>query len=251
MSTKMQIAKAQLGELSLLFGPPPVLSTEDLKLYDQMWKKLTECLKPVDMMELLLIRRIHDETWLVCRYSRHKALVVDRRFRESLEFQLKRTKEQKARREALARELAEKTGRPISELARLEDLEDTIESSVADVDQILERTPTEFDHNRALEAGIVFIEQLDKLINSATARRNDALEQLELYQMGLGERLRQRSDEIIDAAGNEVDDSTRQIESPPLVPGRESSAVSPDEGGTPGGVSADPEGNALTETGAN
>ena len=53
MSTKMQIANAQLGELGLLFGPPPVLSTEDLKLYDQMWKKLTECLKPVDMMALL------------------------------------------------------------------------------------------------------------------------------------------------------------------------------------------------------
>ena len=120
MSTEIQITNAQLGGLSLLFGPLPVLSTEDLKLYDQMWNKLTECLKPVDMMALLLIRRIHDETWLVCRYSRHKALVVDRRFRESLEFQLKRRKEQKARREVLARELVEKTGRPISELARLE-----------------------------------------------------------------------------------------------------------------------------------
>ena len=74
------------------------------------------------------------------------------------------------------------------------------------VDQILERTPTELDHNRALEAAIGFIEQLDKLINSAATRRDDALEQLDLYQVGLGARLRQRSDQIIDAECNEIED---------------------------------------------
>ena len=44
----------------------------------------------------------------------------------------------------------------------------------------------QFDHNRALEAGIVFHEQLDKLIASAIARRNSALEQLELYRVCRG-----------------------------------------------------------------
>jgi hypothetical protein len=43
-------------------------------------------------------------------------------------------KEQKARREALAKELAEKTGKPVTDFARLMHLEGTIESSVADVD---------------------------------------------------------------------------------------------------------------------
>ena len=101
---------------------------------------------------------------------------------------------------------------------------------VSDVDAILECTPTELDHSRALEASIVFIEQLDKLINSATARGNDALEQLELYQVGLGQRLRQRSDEIIEGAFDEAEGSTKQIESPPLVPNNEptTSVVSTD-----------------------
>ena len=220
----------QLSELSALFGQPPVLSSEEPKQYEQMWEKLTECLKPSDMMEVLLIKRVQDETWHICRYSRHKALAVERRFRDSLEFQLKRRREQKARRQVLAQQLAEKSGRPLADFARLVHLEDTIETSVSDVDAILERTPTELDHNRALEASIVFIEQLDKLINSATARRNDALEQLELYQVGLGQRLRQRSDEIIEGAFEEVEGSTKQIESPPLVPNNEptTSVVSSD-----------------------
>jgi hypothetical protein len=155
-------------------------------------------------MELLLIRQVQNETWKILRYTRHQTIAIDRRFRQSLEFQVKRTKEQKARREVLARDLAEQTGRPASDLTRLLHLHDTIETSVSEVDDILLRTPTELDHNRALEAGIVFEEQLDKLINSALARRNGALEQLDLYRGGLGQHWRRISDEIIDVSSTEV-----------------------------------------------
>ena len=78
-------------------------------------------------MELLLIRQVQDETWRILRYSRHGTVSIDRRFRQSLEFQSQRMKEQKARREALAKELAEKTGKPITDFARLMQLEGTIE----------------------------------------------------------------------------------------------------------------------------
>jgi hypothetical protein len=76
------------------------------------------------------------------------------------------------------------------------------DSSVIEVDDILERTPTELEHNKALEACILLEERLDRLINSALRRRNEAIEQLEFYGEGLGRNWRQVSDKIIDAEAN-------------------------------------------------
>ena len=47
------------------------------------------------------------------------------------------------------------------------------------------QSPTEFDHADALERGIDYAERLDKLLNAATARRDDVLRQLERYRDGL------------------------------------------------------------------
>jgi hypothetical protein len=44
------------------------------------------------------------------------------------------------------------------------------------VDAILDRVPTEIEHNKALEAGIAFQEQLDRLINPSLKRRNQAID---------------------------------------------------------------------------
>ena len=67
---------------------------------------------------------------------------------------------------------------------------------MSDVDEILERTPTELEHNRALEKGITFHEQLDKLTTTATKRFNDTLTFLEHYNEVVGPRLRQAAQEL-------------------------------------------------------
>jgi hypothetical protein len=214
----MKLTKTQLDEFTALLGSAPVLSTESEKHYNEVWDGLLSSFTPHDFMELFFIRQVQNETWKIQRYTRHQTLAIERRFRESAEFQAKRRKEQVERRQALAKELAEKTGRPITELSQMVRFADLIGSSVADVDELAERTPKEFDHNRALEAGILFQEQLDRLINAALARRNDALDQLELYRDGLGQRWRQISDEIIDAVATEIKAGEKQIEPPSLAP---------------------------------
>jgi hypothetical protein len=185
-------------------------------------------------MELLLIRQVQNESWKIMRYTRHQTLGIDRRFRESLEFQVKAQKEQAARRGALAKELAQQTGRPATELAKALYLRGIVMSSVDDVDAILDREPTELEHNKALEAGIVFQEQLDRLINSSLKRRNDALELLDCYRAGLGQRWREISDQILDAEATEIEEA-KQITAPSLTPTdrpSESAAASSVEGGT-------------------
>jgi hypothetical protein len=170
-----------------------------------------------DFMELLLIRQVQNETWKILRYTRHQTLGIDRRFRESLELQVKAQKEQAARRGALAKELAQQTGRSETELARVLYLRGIVMSSVDDVDAILDREPTEIEHNKALEAGIVFQEQLDRLINSSLKRRNEAIEQLDFYRAGFGQRWREISDQILDAEATEIGEA-KQIMAPTLTP---------------------------------
>ena len=83
-----------------------------------------------------LIRQVQQAAWTIQRYSRHQTVAIDRRFRESLEFQQKRKQLQKARREALAKEIAERSGRPVSDLQRLIDLDVTTVSAVQEADEI-------------------------------------------------------------------------------------------------------------------
>ena len=104
----------------------------------------------------------------------------------------------------------------------MDELEDTIENTVDDVDAILDRPMAELDHARALEKGVVYHLQLDQLLNTAIARRDDALEQLERYRRGSGKRLRKASDEIIDAEFNDVAQESEDL-APPLVPAGEGS----------------------------
>jgi len=187
----------QLAKFGALFGPPPTLSTEDVKSFEEMWEQFLECFMPKDFLEVILIRQVLIETWKIWRYTRHQGIGIERRFRQSLKFQIQRKKEQKACREALAKELAEKTGRPITDFDRLMHLEAEIEGSVPDVDEIVQRTPTELAHNAALEAGIKFEGDLDRLINSSATRRANAVQQLNHYRSGLGEYWQQIAFQII------------------------------------------------------
>jgi hypothetical protein len=212
----VKLAKSQLDEFSAFLGSPPVLSSESEGHYNAIWEKLIERFAPQDLMELFFVRQVQNETWKVLRYTRHQTLALERRVRQSLEFQARRKKDRITRREELVKEFAEKAARPVSDFSRLLELERAFDSSVIEVDDILERTPTELEHNKALEACILLEERLDRLINSALRRRNEAIEQLEFYGEGLGRNWRQVSDKIIDAEATEVN-KLKQIKQP-LIP---------------------------------
>jgi hypothetical protein len=189
--------KIILAELKDLFGPPPVLRTEDPKAYDGIMLRLIQCFAPRDFMEQLLMKQLTDQTWDMKRYTHHKTLSIERKFLQRLGSLAKRAKAAGQKQDGQARKPIEGDGQPLTELVRMYDLEDFIQGTVQDVDAILERLPAEFDHARALEASIDYHTRLDELLSTATARRNDALDQLERYRRGLGGLLRKASDEII------------------------------------------------------
>jgi hypothetical protein len=201
------------SELKELLGPPPVLSSEDRKVYDEIMARLMECLDPKDFLEQLLIKQFVDSNWEVTRYTRHKTLGIERKARQIREAQAKHAKAQaQMKRVGTA-------PHPANELGRMDELENTIENTVNDVDAILDRPTAELNHARALEIGVVHHLQLDQLLNTAIARRDDALAQLERYRRGLGKRLQKAAEEIIDAEFSDVAQS--EDIAPPLAPAAE------------------------------
>ena len=217
MTVVKTLTKEQLTRFGELFGPPPVLTTESSEHYEAIWNLLLECLAPQNFLEMMLIKQVQAETWKWLRLNRHQSLAIECRFRQSLKFQIERRNEQKLSREALTRERAEKTGRPITDFAKLLDLEDVVMSVVSDVDELRKRSATETEHNEALEEGIVFHEQLDQLINATMARRNNALETLEVYREGLGQYWRRISGRDR-RRGGQPEPPPQQVEAPAIVP---------------------------------
>jgi hypothetical protein len=194
--------KTDLVALAAVFGSPPLLSTESLEHYYELVDQLTEVLHPNDGLELLLVRQVWQESWKILRYERHQTLAINRGVRQIGEFQAAQDAERDAKRSALSKNPAETAGRPRTELSQMRELCQVIEASVEDIDALADRARAhrlELMNDRALEKGIIYQEQLDRLISAATKRRKDALEQLKTYRALVGRRLRQLTDKILDA----------------------------------------------------
>jgi hypothetical protein len=163
-------------ELRQLLGAAPVLRTENARSYDEIMGRLMQCLAPRDFMEQMLIKELTDCTWEMARYVRHKTLSMECGLREHLKF---------PGQDALAERLADQSREPGGGHDGLVDEAGAI--------------AVELDHARALEATLGFHERVDKLLVTATASRDNVLEQIARYRDGLDYRLRQISDSIIDA----------------------------------------------------
>ena len=211
-----------LDRSKALFGPPPVLSTEEPKQFDGLFDQVIACLKPRDTVELILIRHFVYALWEIERLTRYGTVSIERWSRETLQLRAQQEKLQKARKEDLAWKNAEKNFTKPADIARLVALEDSFSEVLTDTDEIMERRATEFEHNRAFGQGILFQERLDKLIASRMARRNDALQQLELYRTGLGQLAQKVASEILDAEFEEIKGQLEPSAAPSLPHSKES-----------------------------
>lgn len=200
-------------EVADLLGPAPLLSTENADNFNLLLKKLVDALMLRDVIEMIYIRRFVCEAWTVERYSRHAAVAIERRDHESLQNQcakLQLARKLKQNRSSFAHAAP-------ADIAALATLEENMTSVDTDVDEILKRKASELDHNRALEKTIELQRQLDCLIASATRRRDDALLHLELYREGLGMRVKEATDRIVDGEFREVVVRPIDGEAPPLM----------------------------------
>jgi hypothetical protein len=215
---KSRTAKFNPAKLKQLLGRPPVLRSESRGDYDKLFKHLIKHFEPRDIVEVILLDHLVYEIWIFKRYSRHQVVALERRHQQLVAFQIERRKAQGARKEKLASEQADIMTSTPSDIMQMIKLEDTVQSGVAEVDEIIRRTPSEREHNRALEASVAFNDQLDKWLSNAKVRLNKTLERLEQYREGLGQRLRQPVQEVLDADYEEVEGQRDHAAAPRLAP---------------------------------
>jgi hypothetical protein len=186
-------AGLKFAELRQLLGPPPVLRAESARSYDEIMARLMKCLEPRDFMEQILVRDLTDCTWEMARYTRHKTLAMERGFLQHFRYRAH---------EALSQRLAEQNSE-----APLEPGHAQHDHLIGGVDAVA----LEVDHARALQGVIGYHERLDKLLITATARRNNVLEEIEHYRNGLGQPLRQISDTMIEAEFDVLGAQPKQV----------------------------------------
>lgn len=92
---------AAMNGVDELFGPAPVLSTEDAGSFKLLFEKVAEALMPRDFIEMIYIRRFVCEVWLIERLGRHGTIAIERRYQESREQMLYNARVQKARKDKL------------------------------------------------------------------------------------------------------------------------------------------------------
>ncbi len=189
MEVPGSLTKEQAKHLNGLFGPPPLLSSEDGAAYRDMRRRVFKVLRPQDFMERYFVEQLVIEMWKISRFNRHQVIGIERRYQQNLEFQEQRRSAQAAKKEAKT-ETAERSAEEVAtfgpDFARLSNLDDKVTSVVEDVDRIFEWTRREIAHNEAFEQGIRFQTDLDRLIESAWKRIEKILAHVEHYRAGLG-----------------------------------------------------------------
>jgi hypothetical protein len=197
--TMTQQPKLNLADMKALLPPVPVIATESQEQLEKIFDQVLMTLKVQDMVELDLIRSYVLASWEIARYTRHRVVGFDRKFKDTVASQVAHLQNQKARREALAKRLAEYLGQRPPEVSHLENLEDKVTEARAEIANILKHTPSELAYNQALEGSIQFHKDLEFLITSLTKRRDEALDMLNRYREGLGRRAKEVTEEIINA----------------------------------------------------
>ncbi len=211
------LATKAVAKLLRLFGPAPVLSSEDRAQFDQVLESLITCLLPKDFMEQTLVWELAIATWETARIARNKTAAVEGKFRERLAYQGKRSKATAEHDEAIALERAPREA--VNDLERSFALEDIVQAGVKTVDAILDRARAEHEQAIAFEQTFDYYERLDDRYGVALRRRNELLELFEIYRVGLGEQLRVASDQVIEGEFKEV--KTPEIAGPSVTPSAE------------------------------
>jgi hypothetical protein len=190
MDYQAKYAAFRAAKIIELFGPPPILGTESLGVYEKILAGLGEDFAPRSTAEMMLVRDFADVSWEIFRYRRYKVLLLERRVRQLRETQAQREKARARIGEGSRQRKAEDVDQPRTKLERMEDLEDVAANSIRDVDEILAKGAEELEYARAFESAMKQIQMIEMMENFKAAERESILRQLALFKDGWGGHLR-------------------------------------------------------------
>lgn len=120
----MYRSKEEVAQARRLFGPAPILTSEEADHFEEFFLQLAITLKPQDFIELLLIWHFGCESWSLNRLMRHAAIAIDRRHQEGVRLKLQRARLQYAQKKGEIKAEIRSWNPP--DIAALAELEQTI-----------------------------------------------------------------------------------------------------------------------------
>jgi hypothetical protein len=121
-----------MKEIKKLFGPAPVLTSESLKDYDVILKRLVECIEPDDFIEQMFVIDLANATWDIKRFGFHKILVIEREHQRHQEMETKRRQAEQKKKAAIAEWDAKRAAERVGETKEVEQTGEANEAEQAE-----------------------------------------------------------------------------------------------------------------------
>lgn len=177
----------------------PVQKSENLQEYLNLIMNLAGAVRPGQYLEWIFLKDAADASWEIRRYRRVKTTLIDIAQREQIEKLLKEASADIP--DAIWKTIEEITGAKTKafawaiDAAARERINEHLIRHGYSVDEVL---------TRAVVAYRDKIDGVDRLIEAAMARRNEALRNIEMFGRAYAHRLKQLSLDIVDADFEEV-----------------------------------------------
>jgi hypothetical protein len=195
-----------------MFGPPPILSSENKEGYYNLRKGCVAYYRPTDARHWSWIRELVDTQWEIFRYLRYRTAAIERCERVRMRQWRKKVNQiLEMRKNQLS-----KLHLPFADLGheQVVSLQNLIAKLEATIEEVAQRKPDDLEHSKDLEQAVRFAEKLDKWLKNATARRTNLLKILEYYCRSID-----RETEIPAAHYNELkQDELKQVTASALGP---------------------------------
>jgi hypothetical protein len=228
--------RSRLVNSNVLFGPPPILAGEDETAYDELIGRVYAAIKPVDVIDEMLITDAVASEWEFLRWSRLKLSLIQACAAEglkeflntNLDYDLYRERFVEDLREILQDNLPEDDAEDRPQRLALDSVNEILSSIDLDMDRVLnnardnraEELVKEYGRRESgavaliddllakagltidalivphLQGQLEWVERVDRPTTVAETRRNASLREIDRRRSALGEKLRPSMQEI-------------------------------------------------------
>jgi hypothetical protein len=217
-----------------LLGPPPLLSTEDARLYYAMLANFAQAIQPADFITWLLVKDLADHRVEIARYRRFKSGIIQHAALKDMRIECSRWREHatyvtsRLKREAEEeKQILTKSGKTAFEIEQLnQDIDNKLNAEIAKSDAEAQSAIQRLSSTPATEADFVGLfsgwakehEWIDNHIHAAEQRFTASLEELDRHVRGLGQFFREEWDKIIEGelAEPSTSDQASSVQPMPL-----------------------------------
>ena len=208
---RTKVTKNEIAARWAMFGPSPVLSSENRDGYDNLRNACVAYYRPTDARHWAWVRELVDTQWEILRHWRYRTAAIEQSHKDWIR-----------NRRKLIDQILQKPKDEIRELLPHCDNEivrnrvASIKTYIADVEALVEKAgqPDDAKHSLALARAAKYVERLDKWLKNATARRNILLRILEYFCRPADQKAEIAEADYKEAKQEEV----KKIAAPSVVP---------------------------------